>query len=380
MITFIKNLFEKKDARYIVLFLFGLWILFSCDKNPLGYDELDRDISNPIFFEFTPSHRFCYGKYISLGHSNLFVIGRNNEYESRILIQFPLNDSLLINEITSAKLYLYVKKHKNINFSIYPINKQTEWKENFTTWKRYDENNTPWNGGDFYPSLLASGNLTADSCIIELNRNLLDTLVRHSSGLIIIPETTVNDFATIYTRHSSKPPKLVLRYSNSTTSLTPIQDCHIIDTLNLPMTFTDHWIGSGFPFRTILKFSLDTIPNNVTITNAELILRFNQKFALSDTLEIGVWQMLEPVNQTNLKDAKFASGHSAKRIYALTDDSIKIDMRNLVQRFVIKPDSNYGVLISILPEDFEISRLHLNIDTVYPRLKIGYIKPPQGRF
>lgn len=380
MITSIKNSTKNKKFRLTIIIFTTLLILFSCDKNPLGYDELERNIPNPVSVELKPTARYSYGKYINLGSSDLLVLGRNSEYESRILIQFPLSESLLIN-VNSVKLYLYLKRHRNIRFLIYPISKQTEWKENYVTWKQSDENNTPWNGGYFYPSLLANGTLTADSCIIELNRNLLDTLVNHSYGLIIIPDTSASDFATIYSRHTSKSPKLVLTYSNKTTTLTPTQDCHIIDTLNLSMTFIDYWVGSGFPFRTILRFSLDTIPNNVTITNAELILNIDHKFSLSETLELGVWRMLDSVTPTNFKDAKFASSHSAKKSYPITNDSIKIDLRNLVQQWVIRPDSNFGCLISILPEYFEISRLHLKIDTIFgPRLKVGYITPPQGRF
>ncbi|MCX7785231.1 MAG: DNRLRE domain-containing protein [candidate division WOR-3 bacterium] len=370
---------KGKDQIFFILTFFSLF-LFSCNKNPLGYDELERNISNPVSFEFNPVSRYCYGKYIPLGNADLLVLGRNSEYESRILIQFPLTESLIRN-VSSAKLYLYPKRHKNINFSIYPISKQTEWKENYATWKQSDENNTPWNGGYFYPTVLANGTLTSDSCIIELNRNLLDTLVNHSYGFIIIPDTNTNDFATIYSRHTSKSPKLVLNYSNSTTRLTPSQDCHIIDTLNLSITYVDQWVGSGFPFRTLLRFALDTIPNNVTITTAELILNIDQKYALSDTFEVGVWRILEPVTPSNFKNAKFSSTHSAKKTFVITNDSIKIDIRPLVQQWATKPDSNFGCLISILPEHFEIARLQLKVDTTYgPRLKVGYIEPPQGRF
>lgn len=368
----------KKYKIILLISRFLLLLVFSCDKTPVGYNELERDVSNPVFTEFRPNARFSYSKYVPLGTADYLVLGRNSEYESRVLIQFPLQDSALA-EVDSVKLTLYPKHYQQISFSIHPIVPAPagEWRENYATWIKMDEG-IPWqtDGGDFLQTqLVPTTTLTADSCIMRFNLNKLDTLVNHSYGIILIPEPSVQGFATINSKAiSSKAPKMVMYYGNTPKVFTPSQDCHIVDTTNLGISLLDLMLGSGFAFRTLLKFNVDTIPDNVTIAYAEIILPVQSCYSISDTFQIGIWKLLDP---TFNELTKYADNISAKTNYITSRDTIIFDLRKLLQHWIAKPDSNFGILVSCYPENYEISRIKLKTN-IY--LKVGYILPPQGRF
>jgi hypothetical protein len=379
----------KRLQRYVitVITLFIAVIIIRCDKTPVGYDELGRGTSDSLYlFNFRPASRFCYGKYIPLGSADYMVLGKNTEYESRILMQFPLVDSSL-EEVTSVKLILYPERHKDISFSIHPIAKSSEWTEGNATWMKMDAEE-PWltNGGDFYPvDVKQQATLTSDSWVIDLKLNKLDTLVNHSYGIILIPDASVQDFATISSKSiSGKAPKIVLQYPSVTKTYQSTQDCHIIDTLNLNLTPLDLWVGAGFAFRTMLKFNLDTIPDNITIAYAELVLPVASHASISDTFNIGLYRILDPSfnNLTTYAD----NVSSVTQYLTATDTVVILDVRKTVQFWNkyngknSRPDSNFGVLVTVYPENNEISRVQLKTGSIKPYLKIGYIMPPSRRF
>jgi len=362
------------------------FVLLSCDKTPVGYNELERDISEATFIELRTNERYCYGKYIPLGVASNMVLGKNDNYEARILMQFPLGDSLL-DSVQTVKLILYPKVHKDIGFKIHPVIKSSEWRQSFATWIRMDEN-VPWltDGGDYYPTVLAETTLTQDSIVIELPRNKLDTLVNHANGIILIPDNTVSDFALIHSRE--KVPKITYQYYNSTAIYTfsASERCHILDTTNLDLGMFDYWVGSGFTYRTLLRFPVkESLPANVTIAYAELLLPVAHEFSILDTMQVGVKKILDslPFGMST----RFADYFWARADYVLrTDSLIVIDVRNIVQFWnkfngtQNRPDSCYGILVSNYPEEYGLSRLQLKTSAPGIRLKIGYINPPKGRF
>jgi hypothetical protein len=354
--------------------------LLKCDRTPVGFDELGRDISEPIFNNFRPANHFCYGKYVALGSANYMVLGKNSEYESRILLQFPI-DTVTTTGITGIKLVLYPKRFHNINFTLHLIKKESEWAENTTTWNRAYEGQ-PWitDGGDYHVPDFASATLTADSCIIPIDTVMLDSLQNHSNGIILIPSNTTDSFATINSKNiSSKLPRLVFEYSSTKRNFTPSQDCHIINAINVaPQPYIDYWVGAGYPFRTILRFNLDTIPSHVTIAYAELVLPIQSQYSLSDSIDVGTWQVLDTIYNSFTPVASNI-WVSATRIVS-TDTMVIFDIRKAVQFWITKPDSNFGIQISGYPENFEINRIKFKTGNIGPYLKIGYILPPKGRF
>jgi hypothetical protein len=381
-----KIMLRKFYQDSLVLLLLLVSTLFiKCDRTPVGYDELGREISEPIFNNFRPVNHFCYGKYIPLGAADYLVLGRNTEYESRILLQFPI-DTVTTTGITGIKLILYPKRFSTVSFTLHLINKESEWVENTTTWDRAYEGQ-PWttNGGDYHSQVLQSATLTSDSCIIPISAtsSLLDSLQNYSNGIILIPTSTNDSFATINSKSvSSKAPRLVFEYSSTKRNFTPSQDCHIINAINLaPQPYIDYWIGAGYPFRTMLKFNLDTIPSYVTIAYAELVLPIQSQYSFSDSIDVGVRQILKILNPGFSQFDSIAVNIwvPATRIVS-TDTIIVFDIRKAVQFWITKPDSNFGIQVSGYPENYEINRIKFKTGNIGPYLKIGYILPPKGRF
>jgi hypothetical protein len=377
----------KNNLSILIAVGFVITGLLSCDKTPVGYSELERDISEATFIELRTTDRSCYGKHTPLGNTSYLVLGKNANYQSRVLIQFALSDTLL-DSVQSIKLALYPKLHKEIKFKIHPVIKASEWRQAHATWLRMDEN-VPWltDGGDYYPTVLAETTLTPDSCIIDLKLNKLDSLVNYASGIILVPDDTSSDFAMLYAReYGSNKPAIIYQFVNYNEIYYATEDCHIIDTTNLDLGMFDYWIGAGFPYRTLLKFPVkESLPANVTIAYAELILPVAQYFSMFDTISIGVKKITDSLPFGI--STRFADYLSARTDYLVTQDSIiKIDVRNIVQFWNQfngsnnQPDSCFGILLSGYPEEYGIFRLQLKTTAPGIRLKIGYINPPQGRF
>lgn len=375
--------------RLIAIIILGIVLIIgiSCDKDPIGYDELQRNIADATFIELRSTERECYGKYVPLGNSKYLMLGKNANYESRILLQFPLSDTLL-DSVRAVKLVLYPNMHKAIRFKIHPI--ANEWKQSYATWIRMDEN-VPWDnpegGGDFYQTILAETTLTSDSCIIELKRNKLDTLVNHAFGIILVPDTSVTDFATILAKEfGSKIPRIVYEFRNYTEVYYANQDCHIIDTTNLNLGLFGYWLGSGFVYRTLLRFPIkESIPSNVTIAYAELLVPISQAFSITDTVMVAVRRILDslPLGVST----RFTDYISARDTFILSQDSMLVfDVRNIVQFWNQfnglnnQPDSVFGLVLSGYPEESGLSRLSILTSGRGVRLKIGYLTPPPRRF
>jgi hypothetical protein len=115
----------------------------------------------------------------------------------------------------------------------------------------------------------------------------------------------------------------------------------------------------------------------VTIAYAELVLPVLSYFSMSDTFDIGAWKIKDSTfsQQTSFTDARFAQ----TQYFGLSDTVIIFDLRNLVQNWVTT-DTNFGILLSCYPENYEISRVKLKTGIFGPYLKIGYINPPTRRF
>jgi hypothetical protein len=376
----------KKLVCLLFLIVLTYW---GCEKNPLGYEELQRNIANPQVIELQPtsSGRWSYRKAIPLGTSSCLILGKNSTDESRILMKFNFPDTTIsLDSVISARLILYTQRLKAVSFSIYPTKQTSIWKEYYATWSRMDDN-TPWDslGGDFYPTLLAQGTVAEESTIVNLDLNKLDSLINHSSGIIIIPDGSQTDFAAFYAKEFlNKFPKIVLQFSGSSKTYSAVEDCHILNTTSIPELF-DYWIGNGYSYRTLLKFNLNTLPSNVAITYAELILPIYEAFSIFDTVEIVAQRVLDslPFSELTTFDNKILSRTS----FAISADSLLIlDLRSLVQFWNkyngqgAMPDSNYGVIIATHPENYGLSRLKIKTSSPGIRLKVGYVLPPEGRF
>lgn len=368
----IRKRFGISVTNVSFIFLLTL-IILSCNSSPVGFDQLDRELTEPVSHEFYPQASACYEKYIANGSSSSLILGQNREYESRVLLLFPLVDSAL-DLVTEVRLVLYTKRQSDITFNVHIVSEA--WQENGATWVRTDSAGY-WlkPGANFSESSIGQGQIAEDSTTVILNN--LDSLVRYGEGIILIPQDT--GFGFFYSDETGNKPKIVFKYPDQERSFQALADASIIDTVDIHLARNDLWIGAGYGYHTYLKFNTDTIPAEATINNAELIIRPSSTFLLTDTIEIGVHRLLAPYQE--FISPKFSPSISAKGRFVTSDTLIQMDLRNLVQFWTLNQDSNFGLIINGYPEYFEIFRIELKREfTDRPLLKTGYILPPEGRF
>ncbi len=358
----------------------GLWLL-SCDRSPLGFDQLDRNLQDPQF----PATPFvagdCYGKFNTNGAGDNLYLGKDGAYESRVLLRFALQDSAL-DSVTAVSLVLYPDTLHPVSFSIRPTT--TEWDDYQATWHDA-KSGIPWfaPGGDFDSTLLARSVLTADSTVIELDQARLRTMVDQTFGIILLPDTAPAESLNFCDLHSmtttGKIPKVVIQYGTKTRTYEATQNTFIVDTLALTRRISDLWAGAGYVFRSYLKFNVDSVAATATVVTAELKLRVDTAFSLHDTVRLGVRRMTEDYAQGG-KDAPFEGTVVSSRNFILgTDSLVSFDIRSLVQFWAQKPDSNFGLLVTMNPENADINRVQFSRSTL-PALRVGYVNPPAGRF
>jgi hypothetical protein len=360
-------------------------LLLTCGHGPLGFDQLDRDLRNPQF----PATPFvagdCYGTFIANGPGSSLYLGKDRAYESRVLLRFALQDSAL-DSVTAVSLVLYPQTLHPVSFSIHPTT--TEWDDYQATWHDA-ESGIPWfrSGGDFDTTLLARPVVTADSTVIDLDQARLRTMVDQTYGIILIPDTAPAEslnFCNLYSMSTTgKMPKVVIKYGTTTRTYEATENAFIVDTLALTRQISDFWAGAGYAFRTYLKFNVDSVESTATVVTAELKLRVDTVFSLHDTLHdtvvLGVHRLTADYALGG-KDAPFDGNVLSSCGYILgTDSLVSFDLRSLVQLWAEKPDSNFGLLVTMDPENADISRVQFS-SKVLPTLRVANVSPPEGRF
>lgn len=357
-----------------------MWLL-SCDRGPFGFDQLDRNLQDPQF----PATPFvagdCYGKFNANGPGDNLYLGKDAIYESRVLLRFALQDSAL-DSVTAVSMVLYPHTLHPVSFSIRPT--LTEWDDYQVTWHDAKSGN-PWftPGGDFDSTLLAQPQVTADSTVIELDQARLRTMVAQTYGIILLPDTAPAEslnFCNLYAMSTAgKKPKVVIQYGTKTRTYEATQNTFIVDTLALTRRISDLWTGAGYVFRSYMKFSVDSVAATATVVTAELKLRVDTLFSLHDTVTLGVHRLTADYSQGE-KDAPFDGTVVSSRSFIQgTDSIVAFDIRSLVQFWAQEPDSNFGLLVTMNPENADINRVQFS-RAVLPTLRVGYVNPPKGRF
>jgi hypothetical protein len=363
--------------RYLAL-SFAL-LLLSCNRDPLGADQLRLPLVNSI--ELAPESLVSYSRHVPLGQADPMLLGRDAEYQSRILLKFGLSDSSL-DSVAALKLILHPGSGTLMPFVCRPCS--TPWTSEAATWRMADEEN-PWAipGGDYWEIDLCRDTLGSESLVAELDIRHLDTLVRKSYGLILLPLDT--GFCSIKSTGAiSTAPRLRLTFLDSTSrNYTVIDDCHIMDTISVRAHPYELYVGSGVAFRTWLYFNLESIPAAATIARADLCFLPQVMYRRRETLGFGCHRLTEPYRPRE-KNAGFRQAADARTIFVpadTTDTIVRLDLRGLLQHWTAHPDSNFGLLITAEPEYAAPWRVRLpRIGPAGLRLRIEYVLPPEDRF
>lgn len=364
-----------------IIFIPILLLFLACNTLPVGFDQI-TNLPTTTTLDLPPESLDCYGKHVPLGYADYLLLGKDDHYESRILIKFPLKDSAL-DSVNSVQLVLHPIDSVPINFVCRACS--TEWNTGAVTWVLADSA-TRWftPGGDFWEFALGTGTLTRESTIVELDQSHLPLLVQKSTGIMLIPTDT--GFCAITNMTNVKlGPKMILRYNDGRVRVYyPTGDAHIVDFSFIQTNPTDLLVGSSFAFRTYIKFNLETIPAQATIISAELSFKPRTLYRRTDTLKLGIHRLTESYPlRTRYAGYEEIASNTTTFLPASADTIITIEMARLVQKWISHPDSfpNYGLLITAEPEWEKPFRLKiLRSGSASPRLKINYVLPPPDRF
>jgi hypothetical protein len=208
-------------------------------------------------------------------------------------------------------------------------------------------------------------------------------MVDHETGIVLLPEPAVAEsvnLANLYTRSTSgKRPKIVIYYGSTKRTYEASQNTFIVDSLGLHLQFGDMWLGAGYVFRTYLRFDVESVPASGTVVTAEMKVRKDTAVGLHDTVMVGIHRLTKDYAVSE-KNAPFDGSVASSRQLILSQDSVvSFDIRSLVQFWSLKPDSNFGLLVTMEPEMTDINRVELS-RTVMPSLRVAYVKPPRGKY
>ncbi|MEO0184736.1 MAG: DNRLRE domain-containing protein [candidate division WOR-3 bacterium] len=351
--------------------LLVLLIFIGCNKLPLGEDELEnRGDFESITLDLSLYTAFTESKLIPLGSSQNLVLGKDNRYQSRIILSFNFSDTTY-QGLDQIKLILFKNNSFNndtLRFSVHVLT--SDFSETEATWYKKD-NTDLWTsaGGDFEIDSLRQGEIKGDSCVVYFNYIDLNK-IRNGKGVILLPQDT--GFCSFYARESGKPPLFRLVKNNVVTSIPIKADCHIMQIDTFP-NYWENWLGSGVAFRDYVKFAYDTLLDNTRAVYGELTFKAKNYFGLRDSIEIGVKCLTKPYSGFDTELGPLI----ALKKFALNDTAFTIDVVQYVQRIIEHPDSNFGMFIYLSPENYDIANIQLV--TGSHQLKVGYIKPPEER-
>ncbi len=359
--------------KYLLCILCLLYI--ACNDLPLGQDELyDRGDFAAQEIELVRINTLTLtDQYANLGTSRNLIVGTEGGYQARLLMSFAFPDTtyLGLDEIKLIFQHNDDFQSDEITFTVHLLDYGFD--ETEANW--YQRTNVEYwqlEGGDYNTTPLVTAQAGADSTIVYFNFTQLEAM-RAADGIILIPQDT--GFVYFRSQESGYNPEIVLVKNEETYTIVTEADCHIVT--GTPPSEIESWIGSGLLYRNYAKFEIipafdDTA--DIKAVYGDLSFAIEEQFARRDSIEIGVRELLEPIDDYHTE----TGSRIALKKYGIGDTIFSIDIVEHIQRIIDFPDSNFGIFIEITPPDYDIA--HLKIENGSHRLVAGYIPPPYERF
>jgi hypothetical protein len=373
-----------------------LFVNLSCVKEkpfPLDARLGNYPVEMSIYQKNHPEFRFSTQP--NLGSATHLYLGTlNNEYKSRIMLQFSsLPDTVTYTsaQLILRKLTVYEDITGNFTAQLYKLNGE---------WDEY----TPelWHDVQADSSmLLALAEVTADSSVDSVMFDIDPTLVAQWADTndatpnygVWINAKNAPFMVDFYTRNyasDSLAPALHVTY---TTNDNEVVSKYIFASKDLAVLSTDfsdldpHCLlaGQGIAFNSYLKFEIDQIPDtSATVNKALLRLVINRNASVFDSLATSSLRLSIVANDT------ISPGHveidttiSSYSYYSLVNDTVYFRLNTVFQSMLSFSDvlKNRGFLISMSNNASAISRVALYSSdadtTVAPRVDVVYSLPPQ---
>jgi hypothetical protein len=347
----------------------------ACNELPLGQDELygRGDFAAQEIELVRINTLTVTDPYACLGTSRNIVVGAQDGYQSRILIRFSFPDTTFegLDEIKLILQHNSDFQNDEITFTVHLLNEAFEEAE--ANWlQRTTVEYWQAEGGDYNATPIVTSQAGDDSTIIYFNYTQLQA-IEASDGIILIPQDS--GFVYFRSKESGYDPEIVLVKNEESYTIVTDADCHIVTGTAPPEL--ESWIGSGLPYRNYAKFEFIPALDDTAEIKAvygDLTFLLDEQFAWQDSIEIGVRELLEPLDDFHTE----TGSRIALRKHGIGDTMFSIDIVSHIQRIIDFPDSNFGFFIEISPQDYDIA--HLKIRSGSHRLVAGYIPPPSERF
>lgn len=368
---------------------FFLLLLAGCEEGPLGFDELGRGELEVHHFVLEPDTVATFSKQIALGEATTLIGGRDDLTEARILISIDGLDSIVAFDSVKLLLRRYPADEiasSDVTFSIYPVT--TDWDEIGCTWVLADAYNK-WLelGAEFDESDLVAELTVADDTVeLILDPDRLET---YQQGMILLPENEGLCYLGSDEKEVYAPFILgfdaddTTRFSSVAGSdyYAAVHDATILKPYEAPSP--DTLLGAGLAWRVFMHFSLDTLPQDIDVTSADLVVEYENFFSPENTLDFVCYRLIDDYAG---RFSALSSAIAGRDSIDVTSDSLSVSFVGVVQFWVDEPDSNFGLVLShsfleAIPSFGQEKRVHaLGRITRTPRLVVTYTAVPETRF
>ena len=366
---------SRNMNRKACIFLFLILLAGCRDRldDPVGLDEVPRDVPKPIFLGGLSYDSLSnFNAYMNTGAAQRLWLGKTDSIEARTLIRFAIADSYVIANADSAtvKLTLEGGYLKGISFGVYPLAK--EWDEETVAWDRASTDDQ-WNaeGGDYDTSRIAQITFNDDeeSFTFDCNNfSLLDTL---NHGMILVYALGDTILSIYSEEHASHPVKMTVYFADSSEEYEPVSDAFIVhDTyVQDPHEFV---IAEGHVRRALIDFGMDTIALNVTINKAFLIFGLKSDKSYFDSVTVYLHRITGDWDDAN---TEYSTGLSGEFKASKEDTLIEVDVTSLIQYWANVRD-NKGILIRTKTQNSVCARIVFDAEQT-PTLSVYYTPAPE---
>ncbi len=364
----------------------ALILIIGCEKrsdSPVGYGELERDISEPASLRIdSPLMDTTYSTLIPTGSSTSLLVGTFQGYETRALLRFEVSDTQVINHATEAKLRLYRQKSlgtEPMDIDLCAVS--DAWDERWATWTEADSAIAWTVAGGAVSDTIASAEIGGvDSITFTIPNSWLSSAIDSSNnGLILI--SADNNVADFSSRESLTPPVLFVHYfegnSAKVDTSSPEADAFIIRS-DYAVPEGRLMIGDGHVFRSLLNFDLSPVPETATLNCAILSLFVDPSQSSFQEMELAAHRVTGAWDG----DQTPFDGAVGSAVEVVTSDTlIQLDIASILQECIT--GENFGLLLRSTSEVSDISRITLfsseDDSTKSPNLIIYYTLFPGAR-
>jgi len=372
-------------------------LVLSCNTLPVGYDGLGR-VPDTRAFVLAPDSVASYGRHAALGSADTLRLGQDDDFRTRCLVKFALPETLTLDSILSIQLILHpldTLRVDSFEFICRPCS--TGWEEASATWVLCKaEEQWLHRGGDYLDTVVARASVLKDSVVFDLQYLALDTALQRfirDNGLLLFPATDADTgFLKVGSAEATSAlqprTKVIYRTDSTTRYFTTSEDATICDTVPGSTRAYELLVGSGFVFRTWLRFRLDSIPAEATVAEAELRFRPAVQYSRSDSFALSIQRLTEPLSSRGLNPALASAMTTEWYVPPIDSDTvIRFDITSLVQYWTTNRDSagadtaNFGLVIAPDEDWSDFFRLKVPATGADAcSLNIRYVLPPQDRF